>query len=386
MDKPLHIVLLIDYIGSGGAQRQLYMLGKELKQAGANVEVITYFPGDFFLPMFQEAGIPVETLISRSKVERVLNIRRAIRDRQPDLLISFLRTPNILAELSGLPTRRFKIIVSERNTDITGVTTRKKVRFFLHRLADAVVVNSHAQYAYLCKHAPELQEKLLVISNCVDLDAFQPVNNVEQSSPEGLRILVLGRIHPQKDPIGLGQALVLLRESRPEQKVTVDWYGEHNFFYDQTDTRRDSYLNELTSFIADHSLQDCFCLHPPQSNVDGLYHNADVFCLPSLYEGCSNVLGEAMACGLPILASRVGDNERMVVDGENGFLFHPSQPEELADAIKRFVQLGPRERLEMGRKSRMFVNENLSVKAFADAYQSLILKLTTNNQAASERL
>jgi glycosyltransferase involved in cell wall biosynthesis len=101
-----------------------------------------------------------------------------------------------------------------------------------------------------------------------------------------------------------------------------------------------------------------------------------VFCLPSLYEGCSNVIAEAMACGLPILASRIAANDWLVEEGVNGFLFDPRSPQEMADTIKRYFALSHEQKMQMGQASRRRAEYLLAPAGMAEHYIDLIEQLT----------
>ncbi len=161
----------------------------------------------------------------------------------------------------------------------------------------------------------------------------------------------------------------------------------HDFFIDGHPTVKSSVFLMLQQEIARKSLGDHFRLHPPEKDVVKLYRSASVLCLPSLYEGCSNVICEAMACGMPILASRVGDNTVLVEEGGNGFLFAPRSPQDIAEVIMRFTSLPRPVWDEMGRKSREKAEEKFSPADFANKYQNLFgqIKKLVNLQVASSR-
>ena len=86
-------------------------------------------------------------------------------------------------------------------------------------------------------------------------------------------------------------------------------------------------------------MENVFVFHSPSSSIQDEYCRADVFCLPSLYEGFPNVLCEAMSCGKPVLSSRVCDNPNIVKEGENGLLFDPNNTDDIAETVERFIDL-----------------------------------------------
>jgi glycosyltransferase involved in cell wall biosynthesis len=114
-----------------------------------------------------------------------------------------------------------------------------------------------------------------------------------------------------------------------------------------------------------------FKIHRPAQDIIPLLHGCDVLCLPSIYEGFSNVIGEAMACGKPVLAGNVSDNSLMVKNGFNGFLFDPKNPSDIADAIVKFYRCRPKERQNMGKRSRDIAEKLLSEELFIKRYEKL---------------
>ena len=122
-------------------------------------------------------------------------------------------------------------------------------------------------------------------------------------------------------------------------------------------------------------IADYLTLHDPNPKIEKAYHEADVFCLPSLYEGYPNVVVEAMACGLPVLCSNVFENPYIVSEGVNGMLFDPHRADDIARAIQQMASLSVEQRAEMGRRNRQACLERNSEEAFLKAYTRLIASL-----------
>lgn len=180
-------------------------------------------------------------------------------------------------------------------------------------------------------------------------------------------------------------ALAVIGREYVDHDVVVDWYGQTPMLTRATnsrmyDRRRANYYRLVMRTIDDLSLNGRFRLHPPCRDVVPLYHGADVVCMPSFFEGCSNVICEAMACGVPVLASRVSDNVRLVVEGRNGFLFDPSSPHDMANAIIRFAALSASRRRNMGLVGRKMAEIMLSADGYIDRYVDLIRHLVLNKQ------
>jgi glycosyltransferase involved in cell wall biosynthesis len=367
----MRVTLLIDSLNSGGAQRQICMLAVLLARRGVDVSMITYFERDFFRPMLEEAGVPIECIGWKNRLDRLRKVRHAIRAQKPDAVIAFLNMPGFLAELSCLPRKTFRLIVSERVQEDSEWFFATLPRHLFQILADAVVSNSHAQSDLLARRAPWLRGRLHTILNCVDLEAFKPASNLEPSNPDEVRLVLVGRYHPQKNHLVLLEALRIALDRKPDLKVVIDTYGNTTPIKGLKPAKKD-YLEMIEDAVSHCSLSNHFRLHTHTNDIARIYQESTALCLPSLYEGCSNVVCEAMACGKPILASRVGDNAVLVEEGANGFLFDPSSPQELADLLLRFCDLSQEKRQEMGALSRKRAEAMLAPQTFVEQFLRLI--------------
>ena len=143
-----------------------------------------------------------------------------------------------------------------------------------------------------------------------------------------------------------------------------DWYGDkkHNA----------EYYAEIKKEYQRLDILDYMTLHDPNQKIEEEYRKADIFCLPSLFEGYPNVVSEAMSCGLPILCSNVYENPYIVEDGVNGFLFDPKKSEAIAEAINKMVNLTREERMEMGKRNRQLCLKRNTEEAFLKSYVELI--------------
>lgn len=357
------VAFVIDKLESGGAQRQLVMLATALKDRGYGVEVFVYHQDGFFAEDFREAGVPVSLMPFRNKAHLVYATRKAIKASSPDMVISYLAGPNALMELVGLFRRKFALIISERCLEVEG--RKRFVRYGLHFLADAVVCNSHSQHRHILETFPRLADRTHIIANGVDLERFSLAEPPPSNRPKKLRILVLARVHPQKNPFTLVEAMAIVRREQPQLEVSIDWYGNPW-------RQNEDYYFRLEEIIDRRELRDVFRLHPAVKDVEQLYHKADAVCLPSLYEGTSNIIREAMACGIPLLVSRIGDNPELVQEGQNGLMFDASSPQDIAATIIRFAKKSYVARRKMGLEGRKLVERASSLDTVFNSYAKLI--------------
>lgn len=357
------ILCLIDSLGAGGAQRQMVGLATFLKEKGYDVVVAIYHQDNgelFYADNLLSAGVPYVFL---KKAERNLTrpyyIAKYIRKVRPDVVISYLFTPCICASFARIFNRRFKLIVSERNT--TQQTGRNEIiRFNLFRVANYVVPNAYSQEDYIKKTFPFLSNKVVTIPNFVDLEHFMPpVSHTRREVPE---VAVAASIWASKNTLGFIDAVAALRNKG--YKFHISWYGLNNTWVD--------YINLCKQKIEAFALCDFIELKEKTTHIKEIYQDADFFCLPSFYEGTPNVICEAMACGLPVVCSDVCDNSRYVSNGENGFLFNPNNTESIKDAFEKLFALSDVDYLLFRNKSREKAVRELSKEVFIKSYINLI--------------
>lgn len=355
----MEIICLTRHLKMGGLERQLAGLAVSLNALGHNVQVVTYHRGNFFDRVLQEHHIP-HKIIPKGHFTAVSIIRllRCFRKEQVDLVIAFGASAGRKACAVKLLWPHFRLIVSERNAN-QHQPLFDTYRMRIYRLADHIVCNSYRQADYLRHRFPAQSGKISAIVNFVDADAFRPAP--EPPRNQVFTLVTTARVCARKNVLGYIEAIRILQEKG--RKPRVLWYGKNH---------RSRYLRRCEKAIRKAGLQDCFFLLPGQQDVAAIYPKADAFCLPSLYEGTSNSLAEALSCGLPVICSDVSDNSRYVRPGVSGFLFDPYDPASMADAIRQAMDCGETALREMGIKGRSLVQEALSPERFRESYRLLI--------------
>ena len=354
------IVCLIDSLVSGGAQRQLVGLACLLKSNGFNVSVMTYHNIPFYARQLENGNVPYRVVEKASNpTKRFYYITKALKEYNPDIVIAYLDVPCIVAVISKLLGCNYKLIVSERNTT-QKLNATEKIKFILYKFADAIVPNSYSQTKFIRQHYPNLASKVHTITNFVDTSSFIPCNHQSYSKTKTLNILSVGRVSEQKNILRYIEAINIVRLKGID--VQVKWFGG----------KFKEYYNNCIYKIQEYHLENLFTFYDASENIAKEYANADVFCLPSLYEGFPNVICEAMSCGLPILCSNVCDNPNIVKEDLNGILFNPLSVEDIATSILKFYELDLLSRERMGRESRNLAVDNFSSTSFIQKYISII--------------
>jgi len=348
---------MISSLQLGGAERQLTGLALALKEAGHDVEVLTYHEGNFYEDFVMEHGIRHTHLEIKTGRGIVKSLTEHIRQEGCDILISFKAGTNIRACNIGRRIPGLRVIVSERNCNL-GMHLHDAFRFSHYRRAELVVCNNFSQEIFIRHHFPSLGVKLRTIPNYVDVREFSPF---DRPACDQRRIIVTARVCRRKNVLGLIEAAGIL--AKGGAAVQFDWFGAD---------RPTRYLRKCRERITQLGLSDSFRIHKALKHTAEAYRNADFFCLPSFYEGTSNSLAEALACGLPVICSRVSDNPRYAVEGSNGFLFNPSDYQDMARVIRTALST-PESTLDLFRaRSRSRAEELLDWEAFKSGWTKLL--------------
>ncbi len=351
------ILLLIDEMSQGGAERQLSYLAIELRRVGHDVRLVKFYGGDnFYKSDLEEAGIKTEVCPEgQSRMKRPIAIARLVKAWRPDLTVAYMDGTCMAACLAKLFVR-FNLAVSERNTTQV-LSRREKMKFRIYSLANHVVPNSWSQAHFIERHAHWLTPKVRVITNMIDTSKFHPASKpAERDVPS---VITTARIAPQKNLPVYMDAIRILKDRGV--KAHFDWYGRPEY---------EDYYQDVLERVRINGIGDMVTFHGSSKELPRLYREATMFCLPSTYEGFPNVLCEAMSSGLVCVASDVCDNPDILQDTARRF--EPGDAKAIADVLQDALALDERQRQEEGKENRIRIESLCSPKRFLTDYESLI--------------
>ena len=200
--------------------------------------------------------------------------------------------------------------------------------------------------------------------NGVDTERFRPATPVE-SAGGVVRIGTVGRLDPVKNHAALLRAVRTILDQRPDLdaalRLTIVGDGPQR--------------GALESLAGELGLLRHVEFTGTRDDTASILRNLDVFVLPSVNEGISNTILEAMASGLPVLAARVGGNPELVVHGETGLLYEPDAADGLAAGLQRYLD-EPGLRRAHGSAGRRRAQENFSLDAMVQRYLDIYDELT----------
>lgn len=364
--RRLRVALVVSNLEYGGAQRQVVQLARSLDARRFETRICSlssYVPLADELPELKQRLHVVEKR-SRYDVSVVPRLRRWLTETSADIVHGFLFDAQLAARVAGRLAGVPVVIDSERNSEYH-MRLVQRLAFRLTRgCVDLVVANSRAGAAFHQRMHGHPAGQYRVVRNGVDTDRFRPRSGVEARRELGLRdddvvVGMFGSYKPQKNHPLLFEAAarIAARQARLRLLLVGDQLAGG-----LRDT--DAHKQRVAMLVDRLGLAERCVFVGNRLDLERLYGACDVVALPSLYEGTPNVLLESMACGVPVVATDVGDNPYVVPDGRVGFLVPPADAERLADRLERLVQ-DEALRRRLGAEARRWAVEAFSLERLA---------------------
>lgn len=381
--RPL-IAHIIHRLDTGGMENGVVNLLNHLPNDAYRHAVVCMTEASEFRQRIGDTRIPIIELRKREgKDPRVYRqLYRELRSLSPEMV----HTRNLatvecqwVARLAGVN----RSIHGEHGWDVDDVAgTRLRNRWIRKACRPAVgryiAVSSHIKN-YLVDRLGVSERRIDVIVNGVDITRFYPRTERDttplpdkMTNPESFVIGTVGRLAPVKAQADLirsfSQLCKTLSQGRNLILVIVGDGPE---------------LHSLTSLANRLGLDDQVLFTGETSDTAAYFRSFDVFVLPSVIEGISNTILEAMATGLPVIAGDVGGNPELIVDGETGLLYPVRNLVALGEAIAVFINQ-PELRKRHGMAGRARVEKELSLDRMVQRYDAVYRQLLGTDRSAGE--
>lgn len=350
------VLFIITQAEIGGAQKHVVDLSSELQKTGEFECEVASESNENFAKILKENGVEFSPI---KRLQRSINpfsdlfaffeIYNIIKSRKPDIVHLHSSKAGVLGALACKAMGVKKIVFTAH-----GWVFNEKLPWFKKRLyvlisrfaalfQDAIICVSEYDKTAALKYKIAPANKLFVIHNGIDLSkldfltkeqATDKLSEILNSkfpipytlNPKPYLIGTVANLYKNKAIDVLIEAAKLISETKPEQNFTFIVIGEGKE------------RKNLESRIKNYELKDKFFLVGSVAEAWKYLKAFDIFVLPSLKEGFPYVILEAMAAGLPIIASKVGGIPEMIEDGRSGLLINPGDAKELAGAILKLFQ------------------------------------------------
>lgn len=364
MKKNIKVCILINNLGSGGAERQAVNISKMLCDNQCSVSIVTYRSGDFFSETLKECGITYKSLNCAKPLSALFKTKKEFIREEYDVVIAFLRSPILLACAASF-TRRWKLIIRMGSASDRFFTSRiGKVLTWLANNADAIVCNSENEKRLWLSNSKIPSSKIHVIYNLHG--DLQDVATIEEDDYQNdkIRIVIPASYSVVKNVAGVIKAVAMLNDTDKE-KIEIHWYGHKEIALGDT-----SVYDAAVAEIEKNGLSRIVYLHEETKDIYSIMLKSDFVGLFSLYEGLPNAICEGLLLGKPIIMTRVSDYT-VLVNG-NGFVCDSSS-EAIRNTLHDAISTSWEQRKEMGDISEQIAKKYLTYDRIQNAWRMLLL-------------
>ena len=327
------------------------------------MRVVVFYSGGPLEKELREAGVRVGGLDKRGRWDLLGFLSRLVRilhEEKPDTLYAFLGSPNILTVLLKplFPRTRMVWGVRASNVDLDRYDWLARLSYEverrLSRFADMIIVNSRAGMDYAVANGFP-KNRMVVIPNGIDTERYcpepeaRPRVRAEWGVTEDEKLIgLVGRLDPMKDHPTFLRAASLLSQERDDVRFVCVGDGPAG------------YRRELHGLAENLGVAQRVTWAGVREDMLAVYNALDIVTSSSAYgEGFSNVVGEAMSCGVPCVATDIGDSAWIV--GDQGLVVPPSNPEALAARWQDVLDKASEAQSSIGLNLRERVVHNFSL-------------------------
>ncbi|WP_342131691.1 glycosyltransferase [Hydrogenophaga sp. OTU3427] len=380
------IAFIITGLGTGGAEMMLLKVLTHLDRSRFEPHVIALAPLGDMAQRIAALNVPVQSINMRRSVLALWHIGRLIRMLKvlrPDVVHTWMYHADLVGGLAARMAGVRAVGWCIRNSDLGPQTTSRSTRMVVWLCArlsrwlptrilccSEAATTIHVQLGYAA-------HKMQVIPNGFDLTLFRPdvvarleLRNTLVIRTESPVIGLIGRYHPQKNHYGFIDAAAIVIASRPETQFVMAGTG--------VETTNTILLEKIKAAGLEHHMH----MLGNWANVPALMNVLDVLVSASTYgEAFPNVLGEAMACGVPVVTTDVGDSAYIV--GDTGLVVTDNTPAQLAAGIQRMLELAPSARAALGARARDRVLTHFDIHGVTRQYEQFYEDILATASAAN---
>ena len=365
MEYPIKLLFLVVGLGVGGTESHVLELASRIDRKRFDVVVVSLKPEGALVPELRARGVRVISLNGTGKLDvRVLfRLREILRVEEPDIVQAFLFWANVAARLMRHVERKMCVVSAYHDQ----VAQEGWFIRFLDRLTmkwtNRMVCCSHAVRRSVQSRIGGREEQFIMIPFGVEIHRFRKavaVSRYDLGLEECIPVIgtVCRLVEPKKGLRFLLEAVAQMGKAaaRPVCQVLIVGEGPAE--------------EQLRVLAEELGIASRVIFAGVRRDIPQLLPVLDAFVLPSLYEGFGIAILEAMAAGLPVVATTVGGIPEFVTDGMTGRLVEPGNAEALADAIQA-VLANPEQARQMGLRGQRHVQEHFDVGAVVRQHEAV---------------
>lgn len=386
----VRVLQFLSVFAMGGTERQVVNLAQGLDRSRFDPHFACFERWGDFLADIEAIGGPlaeyrIDRLYGGNTMRQQLRFARDLRQSRIDIVHTYGFYANVFAVPAAWLAGTRVIVASIRDIGDHLTPAQRRVQRLACRLADAILVNAEAVKRWLVRDGYD-GDRITVIGNGVTLSRFVTRDGDGGRRrelgfpPEASLVAVFCRLSPLKGIEHFLEAAAIVARRFPHTRFAV--VGECRVIHDGVAVEG-PYKGELEAYAARLGLGDRVVFTGFRPDVPELLAEVAVSVLPSLSEGLSNAILEAMAAGVPVVATAVGGSSEAVEHGVTGFLVPPRDPAALAGAISGLLE--DRERAaRLGQAGRQRVAERFSNDRMVRDTEAFYLSLLAGKRRRSK--
>ena len=364
----IKICYIIGQLSKGGGERQLFELVKGINYDKFDPLVISLSQGGYWCKEIQKLGIQVVELRRRrhKEVTRLFKLINLLKAIKPDIVHTYLHSANVYGRIAAILNKVPVIIASERslpeigkNETFLGICLAKLLAIF----SSAIICNSYmASETYIKRYSFD-KKKVFTVHNGINGTEFlKEIGLNNQKKLAESVVCTVGRLSPPKNhQLFLEMA-----------KMVLDIYQNRNlkFVIAGGGPLRD----ELVGYSNHLGIEKYLLFTGEREDIPSLLQNTDVFVMTSVYEGLSNSIMEAMLAELPVVATDVGGNKELVIDGQTGFLCPANDPSVLTKKVIHLIE-NKQEAGGMGKNGKEVIMKEFKIERMIKETENIYYEL-----------
>lgn len=300
----MNTAILIPTLKQGGAEKQAALLAATLTKHH-HVDIFLLYGIDSIAPqnkkIIDQANVTIHSL-SGGMISKLFRLKREFKTRKIDIIFNYLTSCNVVGAIAGRMAGVRRIYGGIRNTSLEW---HKHIADMLtHNLiSTGTIYNCHSGLTHFTSKGFRKRNNIVIPNGFIDI--AEPIVRKDRDIKH---IVTAGRFVPQKDYKTLIRTIAHLKTLRNDFVMDIIGYGEEE--------------QNIRLWVNEFGVEQNVNIYIKPDNVQDIIRNADIYLSTSLFEGTSNSIMEAMNWSLPIVATNVGDNDHLIVEGVNGML-HP---------------------------------------------------------------
>jgi glycosyltransferase involved in cell wall biosynthesis len=361
----MKILYVITGLNTGGAELQTAEIASRIKALGNEVELVSMTDISALPPKLAAAGIPVCSLgmnRGRANPVAILRLAKIVRRFRPDIVHSHIAQANILCRVTRLVSPMNRLICTAHSDNECGPLLTKlygMTDFLCDRMTN---VSQNAVNVFI-ERGISHRKRISCVYNGIDTNRFSPSLERRRETRRRLGlegktvILFVGRFEWAKAPDVLVEAFMPLARLRSELALLMVGDG----------TMR----GEVERLLDGEGLKNRAVFTGLRADTENYYNAADFFVMPSRWEGFGLSLVEAMACGLPIIATDCSGPREILEGGRFGRLVRPENSRALLEAIAAALDQRPQDGESERARASLYVRERFDIQSIIAKWDGL---------------